>query len=247
MTSYSPPPPTGDELERLRELEQLRERDELRGPLEDVEADDASESFDLAAIADSLGLDLSGVQLEQQLGGLLSGAFQALRAGGGSSSLEALEKRTTTEDGRTVRLVVAPVEGFAKQLAPLGGIEGVTELMLISFGATTETDGDPLMADVAAALRNAEPIDLTIRTPRHAVRFSMVNAAAWSAAQALDARASAPSSAPRVSVPYNSPATTARRIDRPKAKPGGKPPRTVPASVELPPMLRPRSARGVKR
>lgn len=202
--------------------------------------DDDDAPLDVKKLLGAFGIDPAGLQLEQQLGGMLTGAFQQLRAAGGAGPLEALERRTTTEDGREVRLVVAPVEGFAKTLAPLGGIEGVTEMMLISFGATTETEGDPLMADVALALRNAEPIDLTIRTPRHAVRFSMVNAASWANAQALELELKNAKPAATWKAPPERPLVG---VQRPKAKPAKTQPRDVPSSVVLPPMLRRRVVR----
>lgn len=198
-------------LERAREL-----------GLGGVDAGD-DEPLDLGAIARAFGAH-GGVELEQRMGVLFDNAMRAMVAGDGKP-FEPLQRIDVLEDGRRVRVVVAATEEAAKVFAPLGGIEGAAELMLVTMGATTETEGDPLMTDLAHALKNDEPVDITFRTVRQGMRFSMVSRSA----AALVASSS--------STPATSTSSTPATSTRPKV-----PIRDVPDSLPLPPMLRSRKA-----
>lgn len=187
--------------------------------------DDDDAPVDLGAIARAFGAP-GGVELEQRMSTLFDNAMRAMLAGDGKP-LEPLQRIDVLEDGRRVRVVVAATEEAAKVFAPLGGIEGAAELMLVTMGATTETEGDPLMTDLAHALKNDEPVDITFRTVRQGMRFSMVSRSA----AALVASSS--------STPATSTSSTPATSTRPKVP---IPIRDVPDSVPLPPMLRSRKA-----
>lgn len=117
-------------------------------------------------------------KLEDLFGGLLSQAMEQ----GAAGPIQPLDRRRELEagsSGRIVAVVVCATEDVDKHLAVLGGIEGMVESMLVSFGATTEDEGDPMIADVAQTIGAGEELELTLKTPRRAVRFVIVARDKW--------------------------------------------------------------------
>lgn len=114
-------------------------------------------------------------QPEQSLEALLNGMVKNALAAPRRGPIQPLEMATLElEDGRTVQLRVLATEDLNEGLEMLGGIEGVVEQMLVYAGATTETEADPMIEDLALTMTNEEPLVMTVETPRRSVRLVIV-------------------------------------------------------------------------